>query len=209
MMKKVIFAALFATSLASTSVFAMEDCGEYPYKKPVIIDNTSHAPSTLELYETGKIDTQKGLHCSRGIWQPELEFLDTDKAEWLTRDILFAIMDERKDSTFCRNGKSLQITNANCFLRDDLLPFYSYLRCKPLSKKHPSMVGWYFAGIKSDGGSIYFEIKVVNDKVINEVKEVNEIKAVKRSKTKKISWDDCNNPDFDRDLGIDIFKRKS
>jgi hypothetical protein len=191
MIKKIILAFLLTTTLSNTAAMEItEQNGGCLSKKP-ISDNTLRTLSMLELYEAGKIDTQKGLGL-RGTWQPELEFLDTNKAEWMTRDILFAILDERKDFTFYRNGKYLQITNANCSFRSDFPTFYSHLYCEPLSKKDSAMIGWYFEGMKYDNNPIYFEIKVV-----------------KGSKTKKIDWDDCSSPDFDHDLGIDNLKRKS
>ena len=164
-MKKIILAVLLGATLSSTSVFGMEEWGnEYPYRKPLIMIPTTHAPSMLELYESGKIDTKKGLRNPDDIWKPHLEFLDTDKAEWLNADILFAILDKRENHTFFRNGKCFQLKNINPSLKDDLPAYHhSYLCFEPLSKRDFERKGWFFEEMKFDGSPIYFEIQEVKN----------------------------------------------
>jgi hypothetical protein len=184
-MKKIILTLLGAT-ITSTSVFAMEkDTDKYPYKKLLITSQFHHAPSDLELYEAGKIDMVKG----RGSKQ---DFLYTNETQYLTKCILFEILDRRRDATFfSSNGKVLQVSEAT--VPEEEFP-YSVMTCNPLSEKNSQIEGWYFKGKSLLGDPIYFEITEVSG-----------------SQTKKMKWEEywaeCND-DSDNNMIVENLKKR-
>lgn len=148
-MKKIILAALLGTIVTSTSVFAMEeDPDKYPYKKLLITSQSHHTPSELELYEAGKIDMIKGQSSKQ-------DFLYTNETQYLSKTILFEILNRQRNATFFSNGKWLQVSEAT--VAEEEFP-YLVMACRPLSEKNSHREGWYFKGRSLFGEPIYFEI---------------------------------------------------
>lgn len=145
-------------------------------EKQTILTTPHYNLSKLGPYKDGKIDIAKEIHQKNKSWTPEREFLYPDEDQYITRDILFARLDQRDDGTFDRNGKLLQI-----------------IGIMPLEKDFPDgvLVGTPFKTSQKKGWC-FREISIIKEPIYFEIIEVQGQKRPMNENPVELSSDDSN-----------------